>query len=52
MIHTLDCGRFGFGFAAPYLVIEVDGSEGTEPYQFAAVAGGPTLDLGERYPNG
>ncbi len=28
---------FGFGFAAPYFVVEVDGSGGDAPYQFAAV---------------
>ena len=29
---------FGFGFAAPYNVVELDGSTGEEPYQYAAVS--------------
>lgn len=47
---------FGFGFAAPYNVVELDGSEGSDPYQFAAVNSAgfqiwilsrtPTMDAG------
>lgn len=29
---------FGFGFEAPYNVVELDGQTGDEPYEFAAVA--------------
>ena len=29
---------FGFGFEAPYNVVELDGQSGDEPYEFAAVA--------------
>ena len=29
---------FGFGFAAPYDIVELDGAEGTEPYAFAGVS--------------
>lgn len=45
---------FGFGFAAPYNVVELDGAEGDAPYRYAAVnsagmqiwilARAPTLD--------
>ena len=28
---------FGFGFLAPYDIVELDGADGTEPYRFAAV---------------
>lgn len=31
---------FGFGFPAPYYVVELDGSEGDAPYSFAAVNSG------------
>ena len=29
---------FGFGFEAPYNIVELDGQTGDEPYEFAAVA--------------
>ena len=40
----------GFGFGAPYLVTELDGSEGEEPYSFAAVVSGSTLWVLAREP--
>ena len=40
----------GFGFGAPYLVTELDGSDGETPYQFAAVASAQTLWILSRTP--
>ena len=41
----------GFGFNAPYMVTELDGSEGEEPYQFAAVSSVRTLWILSRQPD-
>lgn len=41
---------FGFGFGAPYLVTELDGSDRDEPYQFAAVSSFQTLWILGRSP--
>ena len=41
---------FNFGFQAPYNVVELDGSSGSEPYQFAAVASYNALWILSRSP--
>ena len=41
---------FGFGFGAPYLVTELDGSQDEEPYRFAAVSSFQTLWILSRTP--
>ena len=44
---------FGFGFAAPYDIVELDGSAGDEPYRFAGVSsfGGGQLWILARTPS-
>lgn len=34
---------FGFGFTAPYNIVELDGSDGEEPYEFAVVSSSGVL---------
>ena len=41
---------FGFGFEAPYNVVELDGQSGDEPYDFAAVASIGSLWILSRTP--
>ena len=42
---------FGFGFEAPYNIVELDGSTSEEPYEFAAVASIGTLWILARTPS-
>ena len=42
---------FNFGFEAPYNVVELDGSSGDEPYQFAAVSSYTALWILSRTPD-
>ena len=41
---------FGFGFAAPYNVVELDGSTGDDPYEYAAVSSIGSLWILSRTP--
>ena len=41
---------FGFGFEAPYNIVELDGSTTDNPYEFAAVASVGTLWILSRTP--
>ncbi len=41
---------FGFGFQGAYTVVDLDGSDGSDPYQFAVVSGGNLLWILSRSP--